>query len=147
MNADNLTREMEAEQAAEKRRVIDAINELATIAEVTKPIDAREKLLREQVRDYMALNGFEVLEDGETGVRAKFQDRTGQPLYDLVSAAHVGHGTLAILDAAKAGMLRVDAQMLKRFRSGSGATWADVLEGYAMPGPQTTALIIEKGDR
>lgn len=139
---DDLARVMEQERADRKREMLDAVNELATIASILKPLDARRELLRGQVKQYLELEGIEVLADGETGAAAKVQERHGQPPYDLVSAAATEDGEQAIMHAASGGYLRVDHAMLERFRKGNGATWADTLARYAGPEPITTALII-----
>jgi hypothetical protein len=48
----------------------------------------------------------------------------------------------ALIEAAKAGMVRLDHTMLSKFRKDAGATWADDLAKFEMPGQGSTALTV-----
>ncbi len=141
--ADDLGREMERDAAATEAKMLEAVRELALIAEAMRPLTARQTELRDQVKQFMTLNGLDELADRETGVVAKIQDRNSTPTYDLVSAVERGHDQ-ALVHAASAGMLRLDHTMLQRFRKANGAWWAETIARYEMPGTSTTALIVEK---
>lgn len=85
----------------------------------------------------------EGLHDGELEVAAKLQFRGGSPTYDCVTLADASPD--ALIEAAKAGMVRVDHTALERFRKNGGATWADTIWRAQMPGTGSVALLIERG--
>ena len=89
------------------------------------------------------LNGLDSLRDGERGITARLQDRKGTPVYDLVSLAKDTDG-YALIEAASAGMARIDHVSLSRFRKDAGAGWADLIAKYELPGTGTTALLVER---
>ncbi len=134
-------REVEAAMAESRRAALEALNELALINEALSPLEARKRVLTATVKSYMG-EAVAELRDGETGVVARIQERGGSPTYDLATLA-ASEGAPAIIDAARAGMLRVDAVMLDRFRKAAGAIWADDIASVAMPGALTYALIVE----
>lgn len=127
--------------AESRRAALEALNEIALINEALSPLEARKRALTATVRSYMGMNMATSMRDGETGVVARIQERRGSPTYDLATLA-AGEGAPAIIDAARAGMLRVDAVMLDRFRKAAGAIWADDIASVAMPGALTYALIV-----
>lgn len=139
MTTDALQREMEAEQAAVMRALLDDLNELALINDTMSPLTARKAVLTERIKQGMGLQDLTELADGETGVAGRIQERTSAPTYDLTNA---NMNDLAAAGAA--GMLRLDHVMFDRFRKQSGAVWADQLARLAMPGSLTTALTVEK---
>ena len=51
-------------------------------------------------------------------------------------------GIDALIKAANAGMVRIDHTMLARFRKDAGASWADAIAQYEMPGNGTEALTV-----
>ena len=107
-------------------------------------VEKHLKSLKDTVKQYLNEQGGE-LHDGEFDVTARLQERRGTPTYDLVTCVDSDEGFDAIIEAARAGMLRVDHPMLERFRKSAGASWADVLARYEMPGTGTVALLIERG--
>lgn len=129
------------QEAAEK------LTELALCNEMLSPLEKRKKELTDWLKQYMALEGldfFEGQDAHEQPITARFQDRKGTPTYDLVSLVKDGPGVQALASAAQAGMARIDHSMLKRYREKAGASWADLVAKYEMPGTGTTALVIEK---
>ena len=113
-------------------------------ADGRKGVDKRIKSLRDEIKVYLEEQGGR-LHEGELETTATLQVRTSTPSFDLVTCASTEEGQAALIEAAKAGMVRVDFPMLKRFREQAGATWADTVWRYHMPGGTTSALIIERG--
>ena len=142
MTSDPLTDAMEQDKMATERQMLGYVAELALINETLSPLTRRKADLTERVKQWMALEGLGELRDGEHGLVARLQDRKGTPVYDLVRLAHDTDG-YSLIEAAIAGMARIDHESLSRFRRDAGASWADVVAKYEMPGRGTTALIVE----
>ena len=101
---------------------------------------------KDALKAFVQAHDNEAIEDGELGVTAKITVRSTTPQYDLITCANTESGAAALLEAAKAGLLRVDHKMLTDFRKRSGgASWADTIERYAMPAGATPAIHIERG--
>lgn len=127
-----------------EREALGLLTELAYINEQLSPLEKRKRELTDQLKQWMALEDREDLLDGERGLVARLQSRNGTPTYDVVSLVKDAAGAEALVDAASAGMVRVDHAMLDRFRKQNGATWADLIERVQIPGTGTVALVIEK---
>jgi hypothetical protein len=128
-------------------RAVELVGLIFSLDYQIKPLTERRQKMAEQLKQYLLLSSEDSLSDGEVGAVARIQERNGATTYDLVSCVGTEDGELAILQAAAAGMLRVDHAMLDRFRKGNGAVWADTLARYAMPGPPTYALYVERNER
>lgn len=107
-----------------------------------KGVEDYIKSLKDDIKAFLNESTEPALYDGELQWTAKLQPRAGTPTYDLVTCAQTDAGPAAIIEAAKAGMLRCDDKMLSRFRKDAGAPWADTIERYKMPGTGTVALLI-----
>ena len=94
-----LADDMRMQQAEARRKVIDAINELATIAAILKPLDARREVLREPPKPAQSV----VLPPG-----------VGATTFDLGRAAEVLQlGTiLGDLDAVRSAAEARDARLV-----------------------------------
>lgn len=136
---DKLTQVAKAEQAIER-----AFQPIADSLMVSgkKGVEQYIQSLKDDIKGFLMDATEPFLFDGELQWGAKLQHRAGQATYDLVTAAQTTTGPDAIIEAAKAGYLRVDDKMLSRFRKESGATWADELWRYRMPGTGSIALLI-----
>lgn len=141
--ADEVMAAVQQDALSAERYALELLSELALINETLAPVEKRKKEVTESLKQYMALQGMDSLRDGEHGLTARFQDRKGTPVYDLVSLARDTDG-LALIRAAEAGMARIDHPMLTRFRKDAGASWADVIHKYEMPGTGTSALVLER---
>jgi len=107
-----------------------------------KAVENRIKHLREKViKPYLEQHGGSI-KDGELGVSASIRPRSNVT-YDLVTVAQTDKGPAALVEAARAGMLRMDNTSLERFRGGAGATWANLLFRFRQVG-STANLIIER---
>jgi len=141
---EELSRLHEQDLADERAKMADVVLAIgageAEAKSLTKPLEA----LRDQLKQWMALNEVKELDAPDGGYVAKLQDRGGTPVYDLISC--VDADPQAVVDAARAGLLRVDHTALERLRKGNGAIFADTLARYAGPGQGSTALIVSKSD-
>lgn len=115
-------------------------------------VDGRNGVVKLQDARKAAIKGFieqndnEAIEDGELEVTARLSVRATTPQYDLITCANTTEGQYALLEAARAGLLRVDHKMLTDFRKRSGgASWADTLARYSMPAGATSAIYIDRG--
>lgn len=97
------------------------------------------------LKAFIEANGNEAVEDGELAVRARLNPRSTTPLYDMISCANTEAGAQAILEAARAGFVRVDHKMLTDFRKRAGAGWGDIIDRYRMPAGATGAIYIDRG--
>ena len=138
----DLIRQMEAEAADREAHLLDLVLAVDILGKQIKPLEKARKAASDELKQGMALDGRMLLADPERGLLARLQDRAGTPVYDLVRATETVEGCEAIIEAAKAGMLRLDDTMLKRFRDGAGAGWADTLNRFKGPGKGTTALVV-----
>jgi hypothetical protein len=150
---------IEIEDRGEARRVLSdyemterAIDQAYQPIASSLMVDGRkgvEKLQGERkdaLKAFITDNGNEAVEDGELDVTAKITVRSTTPAYDLVTCSQTEQGAAALLEAARAGLIRVDHKMLTDFRKRSGgASWADTLERFAMPAGATTAIHIDRG--
>lgn len=139
---DELMETMAGEVAEARRAAIDLVALIAGLNSELRPLEDAKKKAVEQLKQYLTLNGLDSLADDERGIVARLQDRKGSPTFDLVTLAKETDG-YALIEAAMAGMARIDATMLARFRKDAGAGWADVVAKYEMPSTGTTALIVE----
>lgn len=131
------------DQATEQRQMLDLVATVATLGDEISRLDKMREAAMAQLRQYLDLNGLDSLRDGERGITARLQDRKGTPVYDLVSLAKDTDG-YALIEAASAGMARIDHVSLSRFRKDAGAGWADLIAKYELPGTGTTALLVER---
>ena len=138
----DLIREMEAEAADREAHLLDLVLAVDMLGKQIKPLKRARKAASDELKQGMVFDGRDTLADPERGLLAQLQDRAGTPVYDLVRATETVEGCEAIIEAAKAGMLRLDDTMLKRFRDGAGADWADTLNRFKGPGKGTTALVV-----
>ncbi len=146
MTSNPLTEAMEQDKITAERHALDLVNAIAVLHAQLKPLEDTKKRAVDQLKQWMALEGLGELRDGEHGLVARLQDRKGTPVYDLVRLVK-DDKIEALIDAAAAGMARIDHAMLARFRKDAGASWADTLAHYEMPGTGSTALIVEKEER
>lgn len=109
-------------------------------------VEKHIKHLRDDiVKPYLLDNGG-ALEEAELGTKARIQPTYNSPTYDLVTAASQETGPADLADAAKAGMLRLDNGMLEKFRGSAGASWADRLFRFRIPGGlKSNNLYIDRG--
>lgn len=107
-----------------------------------KGVEEFLKHQKDAIKAFLNESSEPFIHDGELGWTAKLQARQGTPTYDLVTCANTEAGPEAIIEAARAGMLRIDHSMLRDFRKESGAGWADVINRFQMPGTGTIALLI-----
>lgn len=132
-------------QVARVERAIDrAYEDIATslVVDGRKGVEKYVQALKDSIKEYLSDAPEPFIYDGELQWIARLQHRAGPATYDLVTCANTGEGAQSILEAAKAGMLRVDDKMLVRFRKEAGAHWADVIERYRMAGTGSVALLI-----
>ena len=142
-----LALEMEAEALAARQEAAEKLTELALCNEMLSPLEKRKKELTDWLKQHMALEGIDHLggiDSHEQPITARLHDRKGTPTYDVVTLVESPDGCDALVNAANAGMVRVDHQMLSRFRDKSGAEWADQIARFEMPGTGSIALVIER---
>ncbi len=130
------------QDAASERRILDLITSVAHINEELKPLETAKKFAVEQIKQHMALTGDRWMRDPETGAAAKITERKGTPTYDVVSLVTTQGGIDALIKAANAGMIRIDHVMLARYRKEQGASWADAIAQFEMPGTGSEALTV-----
>lgn len=130
------------DQAVGQRQMLDLVAAVATLGDEIARLEKMREQAKAQLRQYLELNGLDSLRDGELGVTVRLQERKGADTFDLVSAAETHPD--AVIAAAKAGMARLDAVMFTRFRKDAGASWADRIDGYRMPGTGSTAMVVER---
>lgn len=123
--------------ASTEREVIALLEELHTLRQAIRETQARERAITEAVKAYMEQRGLEVLEDGEKGYVARLQVRRGSPTYDVRSMPDG-----LVLRLKGLGALAVDAKVIKAL-DGKAAEALDV-RPYAIPGPETVALVVER---
>lgn len=131
-----------AQDAQAEREILGLIASVAHINEELKPLEVAKKYAVERIKNHMQLNDMKFLRDDETGASAKITERKGTPTYDIVSLVTSAGGIDALIKAANAGMVRIDHTMLARFRKDAGASWADAIAQYEMPGNGTEALTV-----
>ena len=131
-----------AQDAQAEREILGLIASVAHINEELKPLEVAKKYAVERIKNHMQLNDMKFLRDDETGAAAKITERKGTPTYDIVSLVTSAGGIDALIKAANAGMVRIDHTMLARFRKDAGASWADAIAQYEMPGNGTEALTV-----
>jgi len=111
-----------------------------------KGVEKLQSERKDALKTFITDNGNEAIEDGELDVTAKITVRATTPAYDLITCSQTEQGAAAILEAARAGWLKLDHKMLTDFRKRTvGASFADILNRYAMPAGATTAIHIERG--
>jgi hypothetical protein len=133
---------IDEQDAASERRILDLIASVAHINEELKPLETAKKFAVEQIKNHMALAGEKFMRDPETGAVAKITERKGTPTYDVVSLVTTQGGIDALIKAANAGMIRIDHVMLARYRKEQGASWADAIARFEMPGTGSEALTV-----
>jgi hypothetical protein len=131
-----------AQDAQAEREILGLIASVAHINEELKPLEVAKKYAVERIKNHMQLNDMKFLRDDETGAAAKITERKGTPTYDVISLVTSQGGIDALIKAANAGMVRIDHTMLARFRKDAGASWADAIAQYEMPGNGTEALTV-----
>lgn len=147
------------EQDRERAKVLDAIAELEIIDGEIKPLEKRKEQLAALVKSYLELNADELDKDekgqpylmgydGSTG--RVLQERHAADTFDCVALvkdcpddAVLSAGVSALVDAAEAGMVSINASMVAKH---SGATWIDRIKRVAQPGAVSVALA-KKADR
>ena len=136
-----LLRELAADEAAASSHMLDLVAAIALLNDELRPIEAAKKRAVDELKQLMALDDLTEVRDGERGITAKIQERRGTPTFDLVSAVQAG---VSLTEAATAGMLKLDHAALSLFRKNAGATWADALAKYEVPGTGSVALLVER---
>ena len=131
-----------AQDAQAEREILGLIASVAHINDELKPLEVAKKYAVERIKNHMQLNDMKFLRDDETGAAAKITERKGTPTYDVISLVTSQGGIDALIKAANAGMVRIDHTMLARFRKDAGASWADAIAQYEMPGTGTEALTV-----
>ena len=131
-----------AQDAQADREILGLIASVAHINDELKPLEVAKKYAVERIKNHMQLNDMTFLRDDETGAAAKITERKGTPTYDVISLVTSQGGIDALIKAANAGMVRIDHTMLARFRKDAGASWADAIAQYEMPGNGTEALTV-----
>ena len=131
-----------AQDAQAEREILGLIASVAHINDELKPLEVAKKYAVERIKNHMQLNDMKFLRDDETGAAAKITERRGTPTYDVISLVTSQGGIDALIKAANAGMVRIDHTMLSRFRKDAGASWADAIAQYEMPGNGTEALTV-----
>jgi len=131
-----------AQDAQAEREIIGLISSVAHINDELKPLEVAKKYAVERIKNHMQLNDMKFMHDDETGATAKITERKGTPTYDVISLVTSAGGIDALIKAANAGMVRIDHTMLSRFRKDAGASWADAIAQYEMPGTGTEALTV-----
>ena len=130
------------QDAANERRILDLITSVAHINDELKPLEAAKKFAVDEIKQHMALANERYLRDPETGATAKITERKGTPTYDVITLVTTQGGIDALIKAANAGMVRIDHTMLSRFRKEQGASWADAIAQFEMPGTGSEALTV-----
>ncbi len=131
-----------AQDAQAEREILGLISSVAHINDELKPLEVAKKYAVERIKNHMQLNDMKFMRDDETGATAKITERKGTPTYDIVSLVTSTGGIDALIKAANAGMVRIDHTMLARFRKDAGASWADAIAQFEMPGTGTEALTV-----
>ena len=91
---------------------------------------------KEKLKEYIEARG--PIYDEETGLRAKLRVSHGAPVYDTVNLPP------ALIEwAHRAGALRLDPKVLTALREAFPVQLLE-LARYAVPGPETTALVVTK---
>lgn len=123
--------------ASTEREVIALLEELHTLRQAIRETQARERAITEAVKAYMEQRGLEVLEDGEKGYVARLQVRRGSPTYDVRSMPDA-----LVLRLKELAALSVDAKVVRALHD----KVAEVLDlrPYAIPGPETAVLLVER---
>lgn len=134
--------EIAAQDASAQRHLEELAYSIATINETLKPLEDAKKKYVDELKQLMALGDLTEVTDGEHGITARLQERSGTPTFDLITAVKNGDDG-ALIEAAAAGMVRLDTAMFKKFRKDAGASWADALAKYEGPGQGAVALIVE----
>jgi hypothetical protein len=106
-----------------------------------KAVDTYVSRLKDDIKAYLMDASDPNLFEGEFQWGARLQPRAGQPTYDLVTLSQRAGAGDIFIEAARAGVLRVDPKALDRFIDNAGATWAETINRMKMPGKGTVALI------
>lgn len=130
-----------AQDAQAEREILGLIASVAHINDELKPLETAKRYAVERIKNHMQLNDMKFLRDDETGAAARITERKGTPTYDVVSLVTSQGGIDALIKAANAGMVRIDHTMLARFRKDAGASWADAIAQYEMPGSGGTEAL------
>lgn len=117
--------------------VLEAMREHKKLGDAVKELTKQRDLAGVPIREWLDANG--PLRDGETGLEARYQERTGPPALDLS-----GMSDPDVLAAARGGLLRaVDGGAAKAIGK-NNPRLEDLWRRYSMPGKPTTALLVDK---
>ena len=138
----DLLQELLEENAIDDRaEIVALLPSLHLQREVMGEARKEDKRLTERVKQWLLLARETEVEDGEHGIRAWLQERSGSPDYDVISAANASPEMVVKL--AQAGVLKVDRTALSAMR-GKAAHFDDFAARYAMPGQMSVALRVER---
>ena len=117
--------------------VLVAMREHKKLGDAVKELTKQRDLVSAPIREWLDANG--PLRDGETGLEARYQERTGPPALDLSSMSDAD-----VLAVARGGLLRaVDGGAAKAIGKNSPRL-ENLWDRYSMPGKPSTALLVDK---
>ena len=117
--------------------VLEAMRDHKSLGDALKELTRQRELCGAPIRAWLDANG--PLRDGETGLEARYQERTGPPALDVSSM-----GDQDILAAARGGLLRaVDGGAAKAIGK-NNPRLEELWKRYSMPGKPSTALLVDK---
>jgi hypothetical protein len=119
--------------ASELSRYVEV---LGYIKDFTAEKDAIAQRLKLELQ-----NNPDAIIDGEHQLVATLKERAGAPTFDLISMSQ--KDASLVVEAARLGLLKVQTEAARKQKGQSAAADA-LLNKYAMPGPSTFALIVEK---
>ena len=126
----------------------DALAAVALANHIDGELNQHIEALRDQAKQYLALEGLDSLRDGETGVEVVLQQRKGTPTYNVPRLLGLAGGAEALLGAGQQlGMVRIDHKALERARAAAPAAWLDLIASVQEPGQGTTALMFRERGR
>lgn len=132
----NINRIAQLEMA--RKQALDAVASANGIGDVDEHI----KALREQIRQWMALNDRTELVDGETGIEVALRVSHEQPTYDVRTLVQSPEGKAALLEAAEqVGMVQIAHHSVEAAEK-TGASFIERLVKCRMPsGVRSTSLV------
>lgn len=113
-----------------RKQALDAVASANGIGDTDEHI----KALREQIRQWMALNDRTELVDGETGIEVTLRTSYDAPTYDVRTLVQSPEGRAALLEAAEqVGMVQIVHKSVEAAEK-TGASFIERLAMCRMPG-------------
>ena len=103
-------RDMLATYEMVERAIDNAYQPIASslLVDGRKGVERLQSDRKDALKAFIQAHDNEAIEDAEFGVTAKITVRSTTPTYDLITCANTEAGAAALIEAARAGLLRVD---------------------------------------